>query len=390
MYEWEKQLRSGYLSFSRADLVQSVAEGGQNTAAYKLMIEATETNALYKTRSGKSVNEIYPLTATAVKEMSLKLKEAEAAADNPNDETFQYRLKELKRIAWWSAKRHSTYSWMIIVGGLLWALFYLASPFVLSGPDYGKWKAQVEAWSDTPPNYTIEEAKKAYSRNNDIYRTATNYKLYHLHLIIEKYDKAVHNYENTAETLRYGTLSEKDKEIYSHNLEIEATAIENVKAEFNVAAAQTVEQWQQKALSEVGGGAKDEKDRNMMFYLTVAYFILITVLYILTNRPRGYMLSRQRSTARVTGGVLNVFFGILTWLGISGARMGWTDPDKIVTIFWSDGSVTKHLLASDLINGSALFKIGFYVAALTFLMFGSAYLLPILTIIGFFINIDRK
>lgn len=34
MNEWEKQLRSGYLSFSRADLVQSVAAGGTNITAY--------------------------------------------------------------------------------------------------------------------------------------------------------------------------------------------------------------------------------------------------------------------------------------------------------------------------------------------------------------------
>lgn len=65
MNDLEQQLRSGYLSFSRAALTQSVAAGGPNIEAYKLMIEATETNALHTTRGGKSVNEIYPLTAEA-------------------------------------------------------------------------------------------------------------------------------------------------------------------------------------------------------------------------------------------------------------------------------------------------------------------------------------
>lgn len=390
MNEWEKQLRSGYLSFSRADLVQSVAAGGTNITAYKLMIEATETNASYKTRRGKSVNEIYPLSAEAAEAMSQKLKEAEAVADNPKDETFQYRLKELKHVAWWSKERHSTFSWLIIVGGLLWVLFYSLTVVILDSPDYSKRQAQVEAWNDALPSYTIEEAKKAYNRNADIYSNATNYKLYKLSEITNAYYKAEWNRESTAKTLRYGTLSEKDKEIYRHNIEVYAATMEKTKAEFEAAEAQTFDQWQQKALDEIGAGTKKERNRNGMLWLTIAYFVVITVLYVLTNRPYGYMLSRQRTTAHVTGGILKVLFGVISWLGISGARMGWTDPDKIVTVFWSDGSITKHLVVSDLINGSALFKIIFYVAALTFLMFGSAYLLPILTIIGFFTNIDRQ
>lgn len=389
MNELEKQLRSGYLSFSRADLVRSVAAGGSNIAAYKLMIEATETNASYKTRSGKSVNEIYPLSAAAAEAMSQKLKEVEAAADNLKDETFQYRLKELKRVAWWSKERHSTFSWFIIVGGLLWALFYGLTTVILKGPDYSKRQAQIEAWNDTPPSYTMEEAKEAYHLNADIYSSATNYKLYSLREITNVYYKAKVSHERTASTLRYGTLSEGEKEIYRHNMEVDAATMEKVKAEFETVEAQTFDQWRQKALDEVGDDVKEERNKNVMLWFAVAYFVVITVLYVLTNFPCGYMLSRQRATARVTGGILKVLFGVISWLGISGARMGWTDPDKIVTVFWSDGSITKHLVVSDLINSSAMFNIIFYVAALTFLMFGSAYLLPILTIIGFFTNIDR-
>lgn len=65
--------------------------------AYELMIAATEINASYKTRSGASVSEMYPLTAEATEVMSRELAEAEAAADNPKDETFRSRLNELKR-----------------------------------------------------------------------------------------------------------------------------------------------------------------------------------------------------------------------------------------------------------------------------------------------------
>lgn len=390
MNDYEEQLRSGYLSFSRADLAQTIAAEEANIMAYKLMSEAMETNASYTTHSGQSVNEIYPLSADAVETMSKKLEEAEAAADNPNDDLFQNRLKELRRVVWWSKERHYTFSWLIIFGGLLWILFYGLTDVILSGPDYGKYQAQVEGWDEAPQSYTIEEAKKAYNRNARIYSSATNYKLFKLQEIIKAYDKAKIENERTASTLRYGTLSENEKEIYRHNMDIYTVTMEKAKAEFETANALSFDQWKQKALDEVGDGAKNERNRNGMLWLTVVYFVVIIALYILTNRPCGYMMSRQRATARVTGGILKVLFGIISWLGISGARMGWTDPDKIVTVFWSDGSITKHLILSDLINSNAMFKIIFFVAALTFLMFGSAYLLPILTIIGFFTNIDRK
>ena len=390
MNDLEIQLRSGYLSFSRADLAQSVAIGGSNAVAYKLMIEATETNATYTTRSGEPVNEIYPLTAEATEEMLNKLQEAENAADNPKDETFRQRLNELKRIAAWSAERKRLYSWLIIIGGILWILFYSLATVILAGPDYSKRQAQVEAWNEAPPSYTIDEVKDAYSLRADKYGNATNYKLSCLIQLANAYFHANHTYEETGKTLRYGTLTDTQRGIYTHNQEIQAAEVEQAKADFEAANALTFDQWKQKALDEVGGGAKSESNKNFNLWLLVAYFVVIIALYVVTNRPFGYMLSRQRTTARVTGGILKVLFGIISWLGISGARMGWTDPDKIVTVWWSDGSISKHLVASDLINSTAMFHIIFYVAALTFLMFGSAYLLPILTIIGFFINIDRK
>lgn len=390
MNDLECQLRSGYLSFSRADLAQSVATGTSNVKSYELMIEATKTNASYKTRSSEAVNEIYPLTAEAVEVMSQKLAEAEAAADNPKDETFRSRLNELKRIASWSARRQSVYSWLIIAGGFLWMLFYFLTTIILAGPDYGVREAKVKAWSDTPPRYKIEEVKDNYNLRADKYGSATNYKLFCLKDLANAYFKVKHNCEETEKTLRYGTLSDSQKEIYTHNMEVYATNMEKAKADFDAADALSFDQWQQKALEEVGGGLNSERSRNANLYLMITYFAVIIVLYVLTNRPKGYMLSRQRTTARIAGGLLKVLFAVISWLGISGARMGWTDPDKIVTVWWSDGSITKHLVASDLINSSAMFKIIFYVAALTFLMFGSAYLLPILTIIGFFINVDRK
>lgn len=390
MNDIETQLRTGYISFSRADIAQSIDTGATNKAAYQLMMEATRANNGYTTRKGEPVNEIYPLTADAAEAMRQKLSEAEQAADNPKDEVFQLRLKELKRIACWSAKTQKSWSWMIVIGGVLWVAFYLLTTVVLAGPDYSKRQAQVETWTDTPPSYAIDEVKDKYSLRADKYGCATNYKLSCLIELANAYFRVKHTYEETGKTLRYGTLSDTNREVYTHNLTVLEKELNEAKANFEAANAQPSDYWQQKALDEVGGGVKGEKKRNAFLYLIAAYFVVITVLYIYTNRPKGYMLSRQRATARVTGGMTKVMFGILSWLGISAARMGWTDPDKIVTIFWSDGSITKYPLASDLINGMAMFKLIFYAAALTFLMFGSAYLLPILTIIGFFINIDRK
>ena len=217
MNDLEIQLRSGYLSFSRADLAQSVAIGGSNAVAYKLMIEATETNATYTTRSGEPVNEIYPLTAEATEEMLNKLQEAENAADNPKDETFRQRLNELKRIAAWSAERKRLYSWLIIIGGILWILFKSLATVILAGPDYSKRQAQVEAWNEAPPSYTIDEVKDAYSLRADKYGNATNYKLSCLIQLANAYFHANHTYEETGKTLRYGTLTDTQRGIYTHN-----------------------------------------------------------------------------------------------------------------------------------------------------------------------------
>lgn len=269
-------------------------------------------------------------------------------------------------------------------------VFYGLTTVILAPPDYNRYQAQVEAWNDTPSSYTIDDVKEAKHRNVNLYSSADNYKLHNLREILKEYFTAEAESKRTASTLRYGTLSERDKEIYRHNMEVDAATMDKVKAEFEKANAQPSDYWQQKALEEIGGKVNNEQNRTFSLWLMVAYFLVITVLYVLTNNPYGYMLSRQRTTQRVSGGIVKALYAIIMWLGISGARMGWTDPDRIVTIFWSDGSVTKHLIMSDLINGSAMFKIIFYAAALTILMYGSAYLLPILTIIGYFTNVDRQ
>lgn len=388
--EFETQLRSGYLSFSRADIEKSLAEGGPNTEAYRLMLEATKTNDSYEIKKGVAANEIYPLTKGAVETMDKLLKEAEQAADNPQDKTFSSRLTELKRVAEWSGSKKKQFHFRIILGGLLWMLFYFLTPIILSGPDNSSAAATVKAWSDTPPSYTMEELLKINKWNIPRLSSASNYKQSQMRPLAEEYDEFDTHYNENANSLKYYNLTEKEKEACRHSMQVCKAKMDSLKAEYDEVNAKGMDYWRQMALDEVGERVDEEAKMKALNWGLVAYFVVIIILYVLTNLPHGYMLSRQRTIARVLGGIQKALFSIISWLGISGAQMGWTDPDKIVTIFWSDGTISKHLIVSDLINSSLLFKAMFYILALVFCMCMSAYLLPILTIIGFFINIDRK
>lgn len=387
--EFESQLCSGYLSFSRADIEKSMAEGTSNVAAYQLMLEATKTNESY-TVKGKAVNEIYPLTKEAVETMEKLLDEVEQAADNPQDATFRNRLQELKRVAEWSGSRKKQFSFKVILGGILWILFFYMTPKVLSGPDYSKLVADVKAWSDTPPSYTMEEAQRVSLIYKYLRGSATDFKLFRQKPLIEEYNRTETEYGREADRLKYYNLTDEEKEQCRRSMQVYKARMDALMAEYNENDAKGLEDWRQIALDELSVDIDNESDFKRKFAGLIAYFVIIIILYILTNIPHGYMLSRQRTTARVMGGIQAKLFSIVTWLGISGARMGWTDPDKIVTVYWSDGTISKHLIVSDLINGSLLFKAMFYVLALVVFMYLSAYLLPIITIIGLFINIDRR
>lgn len=384
----EEQLLSGYLSFSRADISESIKAGGENTKAYQLLLEAMSANGSCKTQSGEPVNEIYPLTANAADVMEQKLKEAEVVAENLNDQTLKNRLNELKNVTEWSKDNHSNISFLVILGGILWILFYWITVHFMISSDSDEYRAKIEAWNDTPPSYEIVQESQNFKLINK-YESTSEFKRYKLAGFVEDYRRLEDEYDDTRNLLYRNTLSREEQRRVDNMKNLEAK-MDSIKKEFEVANAHGLEHWREMALSEISISEVETTKSRLLLWGVIAYFVIIIVLYIITNRPKGYMLSRQRTTMRFASGIKLVFYKILIWLGLSGARMGWTDPDVLVTAYWSNGNVTKHLITSDLINSSLVFKSMFYILALVFLMFGSAYLLPIFTIMGFFMNIDRR
>lgn len=318
-----------------------------NEVAEQLLDEAAFTSSLItdKERESGSADEehIYPTSKEETEKMEELLKQAAAAAEDPNEEVFREKYAHLSSVVEWSKKRHRTWLWQIILGALLSVaiLYYFKGEQKKDVERAHKYAEQVATWTPCDTTITYEKCKKIGNKDWDLHYTSANrykaYKLAELKNNVEDWEESAKKYQHNADTAK--TQEAKDKYI---KLKDKALAdAETNRNKFDSIAAFNYEQVKEMAVNEVTRRETNEKSsenslRNFMIFLAV-----LIPLYIWTGYPRGYELTTTRRRDKVLSWIRRVSFKIAAIFFGTGLLMNFL-PDDIVEYIYANGRRETH------------------------------------------------
>lgn len=387
--------KQGYVSFTPEDLQQRAQQDLDNAEAYKYLDKAMFTSS-HITETDKNNNEVdiddvYPITLDEVNEMDTLLDKAEQVAKNPSEPFFVDRLGELRGIVAWSRKRHWNFSWKIILGVIVSVFFMM------------KWAAsaekkanisqatidRIEAWTemDTVIAFDSFKDKKPGSRNGtDI--NANSYKSFTLNKIAYNYYSFIKTSEECVAKADTATSTE-NKTKYMTAAKNNRDDAEKYKKEYDEINAYKFSDIQKYALEKAENFADEDSSyaawMNFLFY----FFLLCIPLYIFADRPYGYVESRNRTEAKVLGGIRKIGFAIAGFLAGGAFAMGYL-PDTLVKTTYSDGSSSTN---TEFNVGNIMvmaIKAAMYLLALIIVCAVSCFILVYSTITGLIRNYDWK
>lgn len=356
-----------------------------NQKALDLLQEASLTSSLVKKdeRASGIVDEehMYPTTKAETDRMDDLLKQAQAAAEDPNEETFREKYEQLDAIVDWSYGRYRTWTWGLILGVLTFAalLFYIRHQQEKKADEYKAFAAQIEAW--TPCDTTISWEKcVTEGRNYDKrYTTANQWKAYELSIMkseYERYEKNIKDYAHSADTAK--TAEAKEKYLKSKQYSIEMA--ERYKHDFDSLASLDFEGVHQMALNKAQKSASGAKTDSHFFLFNMILLLILIALYVWTGYVYGYDLTRHATRDKIFGWLrkatlwlAGVFFG-------TGFFMQLFAPDYIVKDL-----VTGHTHRETNLGGTVwniFFKLGLMAIGAAIFIFISTLLMFIETVFG--------
>ena len=312
-----------------------------NQEAMRLLDEAAFTSSKIKKRERKdgvvSEENMYPASKAETERMASLLRQAEQAAEDPNDEAFRSKYEQLNDIVQWSNQRHRTWSWGLIAGALVCALLLLIARNS-DKKDAEQRKAnvaQVEAW--TPCDTTITwESSAEKSDYNSCRTNANNWKAYRLAEYKFKHLdnlKQIEIYQNRADT----ASTQKAKDSYlKYVKDYQEKSIKN-RARFDSIAAMNYEQVKQDALNYHNDRVESANSSAGSKVGFIIFLIVLIALYIWTGYPNGYELTRTRTRDKILGWVRKVSFWLAGVFFGTGLLMQLFAPDNLVEYVYNNG-----------------------------------------------------
>lgn len=354
----------GYVSFSKEDIKNAEETAVKNQRAYELLYEAMSVSkhVQKKNKKGKEINDddIYPTSLDETLRMDALVTQAYQAVDDKSDSELMSYLSEMRDIIDWSRKRHWNFQWMIIIGVII-SIIYLNYQTGDAKENVERNKKEltaIEKWGDSA--ITAYKTKKITDFESSINRRAEDIKRYELTL-----DTAVN--KDTKKTYQdYLKKAKKDKNEIEKNL---ATLQKASSKDVHKMAVKEREAWIKHAKGS---------HRTMLFW--TVFFIILIPLYIIAERPFGYLMSRYRTEAKVLGGIKKLSLMLAGGLASMAAALQVTET----VTKWSDGSTTTD---SDALPIAAM-KIGLLIAALVVICVTSMFLMVYSTIAGLIRNYD--
>lgn len=262
---------------------------GSKAAAYTKLAEAMQLGG----------ENFYPESKEETERMDALLDESEKAAAGITDPEYHKTLKEMRGIVGWSARRHFNFSWLIILGSLIFIGFV-----VYLGNDKREYKKvskakveRVEAWSTSKDTISLDKARKIVNYENRLQSP----NMYRADLINEN-ERSINSYQESVEILqsKLDTVSSKsEKEIYQRdmanckkeiarlNKEIQDANSWDEKATKN-AALEDVKHWYKIAARDARKGT---------IFMIIA--LLLIPLYICANYSWGYVITKTRKESAI-------------------------------------------------------------------------------------------
>lgn len=266
-----KSKKSGYVPFSKEDIN---LQDGRNTRAEEIFLSMLDIPKRAAKKSAKGVEltdeDFYPTSLAETEKMQEMIEQVEAAVDDPSDRVFLSNVDFMKDVIKWSKKRHWTCSWIIAV-----CVFGVSIYCNSEAKDYRAKAHEIEAWSQqvTTEKQIADIARyegliKDYTLKADTVATKANKKFY-LQLVDDNKEKL----EKIS-----GSWEDYRKEMASH-------------------PAQEANSW--------------------TFWRW--FWIVMIGLYVIAERPYGYMISNRRVERMLLKGFRKIGFGIAGGLlGIAG------------------------------------------------------------------------
>ena len=354
----------GYTSFSQ-DTFNTSGTNAQATALFLQMLQIPE-KVQKKTAKGKSDkisdDDYYPTSMEETLQMEDLLNQSYAAVTDKSDTELLSALDEMREIINWSKTRQWNFQWAYVIGVLLFVAFlWYSTSGEKEGVERNKAKLeQMKTGNDSLLNAYKEQQLNSYSSS------------------IEYMEKSVVDYKAKLDTV---TNKERKKQ-YAKYVEDYEKDIKEKQSKITELQKADKKELLKIAVDDYKKDLSRSKGSHRKMLLWTIFFILLIPLYIIAERPYGYMISKHRVEGKILGWMRKVMF----WL--AGGFMAWAGmmyvTETITT--YTDGSKES---SSDALPVYAM-KFILLIIALCIFVFTSVALMLYSTLVGINRNYDLK
>lgn len=359
-----------------------------NQGAVRLLDEAafTSSKVSRKERESGNVGEenMYPASKAETDRMAELLRQAQSAADDPQEAEFQEKYEVLDGIVKWSYGRYRTWNWGLVIGVVLFALLLLwgRNSNQNKAEKYKGYAAQVEAWTPCDTTITWEKSGVEGYTYDVTFANANNWKRAELAYAKNNYNsylKTADGYSKNTDT----ASTQESKEKYLNLRQGSLDKADGCRHRFDSIAALDFEGVQHMAKKQAEGWSKGSTKDTYFFLVNMILLIILIVLYIWTGYSYGYDLTRHRTRNKVLGWVRKTGFWLAGLCFGTGLAMQLFAPDRQVEYIYSSGRRETRSEAD--VAGTSMnivFKIGLMFIGAAIFIFVSTVLMFIETVAG--------
>ena len=387
----DEKRQAGMVEFTMDDVkdIQNRADDDVNLEAYRYMVEAMSISANYMgdtiSAAGEvRLDDVYPTTLEETQGMDQLLDKSELAVKDWSDKEYNGMIDTLRAIVGWSAKRHFTFSWLIIFGSIISVLGF--NWLSNSDKEYKTKKealvAKVQAWEAEGDDVLTMADPSTITWDNYLDSPA-NYKAYILGNASRNLDNANENIANYQAMLDTASSKETRKTIeeWINNAEKSIKKYDKVVTETMTWSANDAKK---AALKQTKAELKSASKAAAMSNFFLILFILLIPLYIFSSYSYGYTITRYREEAAFLEKIRKWAYRIAGGLAGTAFAMDAVDTYRV---HWSDGSRTTESEVNPL---SVALKFLLYAAALIILAVVSSLIMIYSTITGLIRNYNWK
>ena len=333
---------------------------------------------------------VYPTSPEEIDRMEDLIQQAQASADDPNDEQFNERIRDLKEVVHYSRKRHRTWKLALIAGSILGAciFWYFSNQDQESAQNRQKDVKIVELWQKADTTIAYQKMDTVlWERNlnyNERLNGANAYKAYYL---TDYNQRAENSRLNSAKYKQQADTASTDERKKAYLKSSEQEDYKKYKKRFEELAAKDFKAVKELALKDTQGAVDSMKSSSNTKRAWMIYLIILIPLYLISGYPRGYILSRHRRQASLMRGLQKWGFRLAAFFFGVGLAMQLL-PDDIVKYRYSNGYTETRREVNPANFIYIVMKIGLMVVGVFIFCFISVFIMTFETVTGLIRNFN--